>query len=99
MAWHTYLIRTNINTLYCGVTTDLARRLTEHQANGSKTAKYLRGKQPLELVWHYQAQTKQQAMQLEWHIKRLNKAQKEALCLDNSRLTDLLQVAILDNKP
>ena len=80
MTWYVYLIRTRLDTLYCGVTTNVARRFDEHQGNRSKTAKYLRGKQPLRLVWQYQALSKQHAMQLEWRIKRLTKRQKEQLC-------------------
>ncbi|MBV7296574.1 GIY-YIG nuclease family protein [Enterovibrio paralichthyis] len=88
--WYVYLIRTRDDALYCGVTTDVARRFSEHQDNGTKTAKYLRGKQPLTLAWSFQAASKQQAMSLEWKIKRLTKRDKERLCNDSDRITVLL---------
>ncbi|PKF50181.1 GIY-YIG nuclease family protein [Enterovibrio nigricans] len=91
--WHVYLIRTRDNALYCGVTLDVARRFDEHQTNGMKTAKYLRGKQPLSLAWTCEIGTKQQAMSLEWKIKRLAKKDKERLCKDS----DFAQVFIKDN--
>ncbi|KXF83458.1 hypothetical protein ATN88_06100 [Enterovibrio coralii] len=91
--WHVYLIRTNDNALYCGVTIDVARRFDEHQKNGTKTAKYLRGKQPLSLAWTQEIGTKQQAMSLEWKIKRLAKKDKERLCNDSG----FAQVFINDN--
>ncbi|RXJ74605.1 hypothetical protein CS022_03285 [Veronia nyctiphanis] len=80
--WFVYLIRTSSSSLYCGVTTDVKRRFEEHQKNGTKTAKYLRGKQPLVLEWYQCAGSKRQAMQLEYRIKRLRKNDKERLCKD-----------------
>ncbi|HUH58099.1 MAG TPA: GIY-YIG nuclease family protein [Pseudomonadales bacterium] len=77
--WWLYLIRMANGNLYCGVTTDLARRFEEHSQNPTKAAKALRGKGPLELVFTYKAQSKQHAMQLEWKIKKCSKAYKEAL--------------------
>ncbi|MCC4798712.1 GIY-YIG nuclease family protein [Enterovibrio norvegicus] len=91
--WHVYLIRTKNNALYCGVTTDVARRFDEHQKNGTKTAKYLRGKQPLTLAWSYEVGDKRLAMSLEWKIKRLSKREKERLCTENG----LIQVLINDS--
>ncbi|AMG29217.1 hypothetical protein AL542_01875 [Grimontia hollisae] len=88
--WYVYLIRARDNSLYCGVTTDVVRRLNEHQQNGMKTAKYLRGKQPLTLAWSYEAGTKQQAMSLEWKIKRLTKREKERLCKEYDGIQVLL---------
>ena len=87
--WSVYLIRTQQNTLYCGVTTDVARRFAEHQQNGSKTAKYLRGKQPLTLAWQQVIGDKNLAMAVEWRIKQLTKAQKERLC-QSGTLPDFL---------
>lgn len=89
-SWCVYLIRARDNSLYCGVTTDIARRFNEHQENGTKTAKYLRGKQPLRLAWSYEVGTKQQAMSLEWKIKRLAKREKERLCTEHDRIQVLL---------
>ncbi|GAL03304.1 putative endonuclease containing a URI domain [Photobacterium aphoticum] len=43
--WSVYLIRTAANQLYCGVTTDVARRFSEHQSK-PQGAKYLKGKGP-----------------------------------------------------
>ncbi|MFD2178215.1 GIY-YIG nuclease family protein [Veronia pacifica] len=80
--WFVYLIRTKDAALYCGVTTDVDRRFNEHQENGTKTAKYLRGKQPLILAWYKRVGDKRLAMRLEYRIKRLKKTQKERLCCD-----------------
>ena len=41
--WYVYLLRCADATLYCGVTTDMERRLREHNA-GSRGAKYTRAR-------------------------------------------------------
>lgn len=77
--WWVYLLRTGNGALYCGVTTDVQRRFAEHGAGGRKAAKAIKNKGKLEIVFTYCATSKQQAMQLEWRIKRWPKAQKERL--------------------
>lgn len=76
--WYVYLIRTRYNSLYCGVTTNVARRFKEH--TGSKLgAKALKGKGPLTLEWSSNAMEKTKAFQLEYKIKQLPKSKKELL--------------------
>lgn len=76
--WWVYLIRTSGNALYCGITTDVERRFTQHQKG--QGAKALRGKGPLTLAWQHElGPDKGDALKLEYHIKRLTKAQKERL--------------------
>lgn len=84
--WWLYLIRMANGNLYCGVTTDVSRRFNEHCDSGYKSAKALRGKGPLELVFTYKAESKQQAMQLEWRLKQCSKQQKEAIILGTKSL-------------
>jgi putative endonuclease len=75
--WSVYLIRTKHNALYCGITSDIARRFSQH-CNG-KGAKALRGKGPLSLAWSTSGLTKSDALRLEYQIKQLTKAVKEQL--------------------
>lgn len=63
--------------LYTGITTDVTRRLGQHQAG--KGAKALRGKGELELVFHCVAGDRSLASKLEIRVKKLSKAQKELL--------------------
>lgn len=77
--WHVYIIRCVGNTLYTGITTDVARRFQEHQATNGKGAKYLKGKGPLTLVWQYQARDRSHASRIEYAIKQLGKIEKELL--------------------
>jgi putative endonuclease len=75
--WHLYLIRCNDGSLYTGITTDVQRRLTDHQ--NSRGARRLRGRGPLELVFSQQVGDRSLAQQVEWQIKRWSKTEKERL--------------------
>ncbi len=77
--WFLYLIRCADNSLYTGITIDLDRRFTEHQSQGKKCAKYLRGKSPLTLVFTTEVGTKSDASRLELRLKKCPKATKEKL--------------------
>jgi putative endonuclease len=73
------MIRCADNSLYIGITTDLDRRFVEHQSQGKKCAKYLKGRAPLQLVFSCPAGTKSQATSLELRLKKKPKAFKEDL--------------------
>ena len=77
--WHIYLIRTYRGSLYTGITTNVKRRVNEHQTQDIKCAKSLRGKGPLMLVFQKQVGTKSDALKLEHLIKKLPKVKKEHL--------------------
>lgn len=76
-SWFLYLIRTDDNRLYTGITTNVARRFARHQAG--KGAKALRGKGDLELVFSQQIGDHRLALRVEYRVKRLVKSQKEQL--------------------
>jgi putative endonuclease len=78
--WHLYMLRTPSGMLYTGITTDVIRRLQQHQSG--KGAKALRGKGELTLVFHCPAGDRSQASKLEYQIKQLSKKQKEQLVND-----------------
>lgn len=73
--WHIYMVRTASGHLYTGITTDVARRFSEHECG--KGAKYLRGKGPLKLACSQPAGTHSDALKLELMVKKMNKADKE----------------------
>ncbi len=75
------MLRTPTGMLYTGITTDVLRRLQQHQSG--KGAKSLRGKGELTLVFNCSAGDRSQASKLEYHIKQLNKKRKEQLVSDN----------------
>tara|TARA_Y100001936_G_scaffold196129_1_gene196553 strand:+ start:373 stop:609 length:237 start_codon:yes stop_codon:yes gene_type:complete len=65
--------------LYTGVTQDVPRRFKEHQKEGGKGAKYLKGKKPLKLVFHKKIGSRSEALKTEAQIKKWPKKKKEAL--------------------
>lgn len=77
--WYLYIIRTAGNTLYTGVTTDVARRLAEHRAGGPRCARSLRGRGPLELAFSQAVGNRSRAQTLEWHVKRWSRRRKDEL--------------------
>ena len=77
--WVLYMIRCADNSLYTGITIDIDRRFAEHQAQGKKCAKYLRGKGPLALVFMIPVGPKSAATRLELRLKQCSKATKERL--------------------
>jgi putative endonuclease len=77
--WSLYIIKTRLNTLYTGISTDVDRRFKEHSGTSKRAARYLRGKGPLELVWHQAVGSKSDALVLEYQVKKLNRRQKLSL--------------------
>jgi putative endonuclease len=78
-SWFVYLIRTAQGHLYTGITTDVDRRLQEHQSGQAKAAKSLRGKGPHRLVFQEAVADRSAASRLEARIKSLSKRDKERL--------------------
>jgi len=76
--WFVYLLRCADGSLYAGITTDVARRLDEHN-HGRAGAKYTRARRPVLLAWQQQASNRSEASRCEHQLRRLGKAQKEAL--------------------
>lgn len=74
---YTYLLRCSDNTLYCGWTNDLSKRLANH--NAGKGVKYTRSRTPVVLVYYETFETKQEAMKREAAIKKLSRKEKLAL--------------------
>ncbi|HIC7645074.1 TPA: GIY-YIG nuclease family protein [Serratia liquefaciens] len=76
-SWYLYMLRLPNGMLYTGITTDVERRLAQHQAG--KGAKALRGKGELVLAFHCLAGDRSKALRLEYRVKQLSKTQKERL--------------------
>jgi len=79
MSWFTYIVRCADDTLYTGVTTDLQRRLLEHNQCDKKGAKYTRTRRPVQLIHNEQYENRSEACQREAAIKKLSRQQKQLL--------------------
>ena len=76
--WFTYVLRCSDGTLYCGITTDLDRRVGEH--NGSRRgARYTRARRPVVLVASWAFDTQGDALRHEAWFRTLSRKKKDAL--------------------
>ncbi len=82
MAHFVYFVKCRDNSLYCGYTTDLKKRVEKH--NSGKGAKYTMKRRPVNLVYSEEFETKQEAMKREYALKQLTRIEK--LKLINSKL-------------
>ncbi|MBW2611293.1 MAG: GIY-YIG nuclease family protein [Deltaproteobacteria bacterium] len=73
-SWNVYLVRCSDNSLYCGITNHLAKRLAAH--NSGKGAKYTRSRRPVVLVVVSRSMTKSEALKLEYRIKQVAAGKK-----------------------
>lgn len=76
--WHMYIVRCADGTLYTGATTDVARRIIEHNAGG-RGAKYTRSRRPVVLVYTKGQYTRENALRAEHATKALTRAEKMVL--------------------
>ena len=72
-----YLMRCADDTLYCGMTDDIEKRLKAH--NSGKGAKYTRGRGPLELVYKEECGDHSDTLRRELEIKGLTREEKLTL--------------------
>jgi len=87
--WSVYLLRCADGSLYTGIATNVERRLEEHRS-GKRGAKYLRGRGPLQLELSRSVGDRSAATRLEYRIKKLSRADKEALIRKPAELQALL---------
>lgn len=73
-AHYVYIVRCADKSLYTGYTTDIGRRIGEH--NRSQGAKYTRGRGPVELVYEEEYASRSEAQKREYQIKQLTREQK-----------------------
>lgn len=71
-----YLVRCSDDSLYCGWTTDLKRRIDAHNGHIPGGAKYTRGRRLVTLVYAESFHQKQEAQRREYAIKRMTKTKK-----------------------
>jgi len=83
-----YILRCADGSLYTGIAIDVVKRIWEHES-GTRGAKYLRGRGPLQLVFEQSLGDRSRASQAEQCVKRLNRPQKEALVAGEYSLAEL----------
>ena len=84
MAWYVYMLCCGDGSLYTGSTTDVERRLREHQ--GGTGARYTRSRPPVTLAYAEEAPDRSAAQRREAAIKKLPRAQKLKLIGKGERI-------------
>jgi putative endonuclease len=93
--YHLYILECADKTLYTGITTDLARRISEH--NDSRLgSKYTSARRPVRLVYSRKFKNRSTASREEARIKKLKKPEKLKL-IKNNYVTNLLPKKICKN--
>ena len=94
-AFSLYIVRCADGTLYTGIATDVQRRVEEHRA-GTRGAKFLRGKEPLDVVFAEAVGDRALAARLEYRVKQLNRQQKLDLVEGRLPLATLADNQVLE---
>jgi len=82
LSWFCYLLRCADDTLYCGITNDLEKRLAAH--NAGTASKYTRTRVPVELVYAEPCADRSAASKREMEIKQMTRSEKLKLCVGAS---------------
>ena len=88
--WSIYLIRDESESLYAGISTDVARRFKEHVEGGARSAKFTRSRKRLELVYVCRIGSRSLASKVEYRLKRLKKVEKEPIVQRAESVRELL---------
>lgn len=78
MKHYVYILKCADKTYYTGYTTDISRRVEEHNC-GTKGAKYTRGRRPVALIYSEEFSTRSEAQKREYEIKQMSKEDKDKL--------------------
>lgn len=78
MNYYVYIVKCGDNSLYTGITTDVERRVAEHN-EGVRGAKYTRARRPVSVVYSSEHPDKSEALKEEHRIKQLSRAEKMIL--------------------
>jgi putative endonuclease len=83
-AWYVYIVRCADATLYTGITRDTQRRVTEHNEDNRRGARYTRARRPVCLVYSEPHRSRAVAARREAAIKKLSRRHKQTLIQDGA---------------
>ena len=81
--YHLYVLKCADKTLYTGITTEVKRRVREHNT-GKLGAKYTRARRPVTLVYAKKYKSRGAALKAEAKLKTLSRAEKLILIQQTS---------------
>lgn len=77
MTWFVYILKCADGTYYTGITTDLNKRLRQHNGQASGGARYTRSRRPVKLAWSSTRDSRSSAARSEHTIKQMDRLSKE----------------------
>ncbi len=92
MSWFLYLIECADDSVYTGITTDVAARFDEHAAG--KGARYTRSRKPRAVLASFPLPDRSIASRAEYWVKRLTAAQKRELAAGLRTLESVLPAVV-----
>ncbi len=81
MKWYVYIVQCSDNSLYTGISTDIIRRVQEHNESNDKGAKSLRGRRPVKLAYFEEYNSQSEARIREAAIKKWKREYKIKLIM------------------
>jgi putative endonuclease len=84
MSFFVYLLECRDKTFYCGYTTNLEKRLVNH--NKGIGSKYTKRRRPVRMIYFEELETRSLAMKREYEIKQFSRIQKEELVKNKKNL-------------
>lgn len=87
--WYVYIIECSDKTFYTGITSDIHRRIEEHNTS-PKGAKYTKGRRPVKLVYCRRKKNKITASKEEYRIKKLTREEKLKMILSTSTMSSFV---------
>ncbi|MCL4382319.1 MAG: GIY-YIG nuclease family protein [Patescibacteria group bacterium] len=85
MKWYVYIVECSDGSLYTGITTDIKRRIIEHNNDNIKGAKSLRPKRPVTLKYFEEYNNQSEARKRESAIKKWARDYKIKLILNKKK--------------
>lgn len=76
MKWIVYLLHCADNTLYCGITNNIEKRISQHNGILTGGARYTSTRRPVHIIGTKLCDSKSIALKLEYKVKKLNKSKK-----------------------
>jgi putative endonuclease len=96
MGYWVYLLRCRDLTIYTGATTDVQRRIQEHNQKPGNSNKYTFSRKPVKLLQAWEVETWSDALRLERAIKKCSRSRKEKLISDNEEIHKLAKLRMLN---
>ena len=84
--WHLYVLLCSDGSYYTGITTDIKRRLEEHNTS-AKGAKYTKARRPVKVIYTEIFSNRSSAQKAEYRFKQLTRKQKEKVINESRRQT------------